>query len=640
MLRLTSLALAGLAVVSTSSFAQDDWQTSPTLIRPTKYQPFERYDYVNPDAPKGGTANKASVGTFNSFNPFIVKGLPPAAGLTQTGGILYDTLMSQSTDEPGVAHPLIAEAMKHPADYSSATYRINPAARWHDGQPITAEDVVWSFEQMRKLNPLYIRYYANVKEAKAISEREVKFTFDQTGNRELPHIMGDLVVLPRHWWEGTDSNGKKRSIEEPTLEPPLGSGPYKIESFKAGTDITWVRVADYWAKDLPVNVGRNNFERRKFIYFLDEAAAWTAFVKGGIDDYRFENRAQRWATEYNFPAFTAGDVVKDPLRREAIQPMQGYLMNTRLPKFSDRRVREAITWAFDFENLNRTAFYNLYTRSSSYFQGSELASTGLPQGEELAILEPFKDKLPPELFTQEFKLPVYGTREAQRDNLRRATQLLAEAGWKRPEPIGFVQKMLSWIGLAEGQLDERFLVNDRRERLSIEFLGNDPSDDRIILPFVESLKSLGIDASLRIVDPAQYENRKRDFEFDMTVGSFVQSSSPGNEQRTQWGSQAARIPGSDNLMGISDPVVDSLVERVVFTKDRDDLVAATRALDRVLLWNYYLVPQWYNPDIFFARWTRIARPAGQPGYAGADPASWWIDESRAKVLDDKYKEGG
>lgn len=616
-IKLPLMLLVALAAAFSSARAEDEWQTSPSLIRPTKYQPFERYDYVNTAAPRTGTVSRAAVGTFNSFNPFITRGLPPAAELSPTGGLLYDTLMSQSLDEPGTAHPLIAEAMKHPADYSSATYRLNPAAKWHDGQPITAEDVVWSFEKMRKLNPLYMRYYANVKEAVALNEREVQFTFDQTGNRELPHIMGDLVVLPKHWWEGKDASGKQRAIEDPTLEPPLGSGAYKIESFRAGTDVTWVRVDDYWGKDLAVNVGRNNIERQKFTYFLDEEAAWQAFIKGGLSDFRLENRAKRWATEYTFPAFKAGDVIKDPLKRHAGQAMQAYVFNVRRAKFADRRVRQAIAWAFDFENLNRTTFDGLYVRTDSYFEGMELASSGVPQGAELAILDQYKDKLPQQLFTEQFTLPVYGTREQQRDNLRKALGLLKEAGW---------------------ELRDRKLVNANGEQMTIEFLGDDPSDDRIVLPYIESLKAIGIQASLRIVDPSQYENRKRDFDFDMIIGSFMQSMSPGNEQRSQWGSRAADTPGSDNLMGIKDPVVDALVERVIFTKDRDDLIAATRALDRVLLWNYFVVPQWHNPEIFLARWIKVQRPDKQPGYAGMDPDSWWIDDAKDKELTTKYKE--
>jgi len=618
LLTATLIGVATLASLNSTSFAQD-WQTTPALIHPSRYgAEFKRYDHVNPDAPVGGTLNRATLGTFNSLNPFIIRG-SPAAGLGQTGGLLYDRLMMQSLDEPGVAHPLIAEALKYPADYSSVTYRLNANAKWHDGQPITAEDVVWSFEKMKELSPLYTRYYANVTGAKALSPNEVEFTFDQKGNRELPHIMGDLVVLPKHWWEGKDAEGKQRNIAEPTLELPLGSGPYRVEGFSSGKDITWVRVEDYWAKDLPVNVGRNNFEKQRFSYFLDDTAVWQAFTKGGLSDIRVENRAKRWATDYTFSAFTAGDVIKAELPRDTGQPMQSYVFNTRLPKFADRRVRQAITLAFDFDSLNRTTFDGLYARTTSYFQGMELASSGLPQGEELAILEEHRKDLPPELFTEEFKLPVYDTREAPRTHLRQASDLLKAAGWER----------------RGGKL-----VNVKTgEPFTITFLGDDPADDRIVLPFVASLKNLGIEANLQIVDAGQYENRKREFDFEMIMDIFGQSLSPGNEQRNYWTSKAADAQGSDNTMGIKNPVVDALVERVIYATDRDDLIAATRALDRVLLWNFYGVPQWNNPKIWVAYWNRLAKPDIQPAYVGIDIASWWIDAEKDTAFAAKYKGG-
>lgn len=618
LLTATLIGVATLASLNSTSFAQD-WQTTSALIHPSKYgADMRRYDHVNPDAPVGGTLNRALQGTFNSLNPFIVRG-SPAAGLGQTGGLLYDQLMSQSLDEPGVAHPLVAEALKYPADYSSVTYRLNAQARWHDGQPITAEDVVWSFEKLKELSPLYMRYYANVTGAKAVSEREVEFTFDQKGNRELPHIIGDLAVLPKHWWEGKDASGKQRNIAEPTLELPLGSGAYRIESFNSAKDITWVRVEDYWGKDLPINVGRNNFEKQRFSYFLDDTAVFQAFTKGGLSDVRQENRAKRWATEYTFPAFKSGDVIRAELPRDTGQPMQSYVFNTRLAKFADRRVRQAITLAFDFESLNRTTFDGLYTRTTSYFQGMELASSGLPEGKELEILKQYEKDLPPELFTEEFKLPVYDTREAPRTYLREATRLLQEAGWERR--------------------DGRLVNAKTGEPFTITFLGDDPADDRIVLPFVASLKLLGIEADLRIVDAAQYENRKRNFDYEMIMDIFGQSLSPGNEQRNYWSSKASDTPGSDNTMGIRNPVVDALVERVIFTTDRDDLIAATRALDRVLLWNFYGVPQWNNPKIWVAYWNRLGKPEKQPAYVGIDTASWWVDAEKDKAFAAKYKGG-
>jgi microcin C transport system substrate-binding protein len=615
------LGNAGLAAAifasSLLSASADEWRTSDSLTGESRYgQDFKRYDHVNPDAPKGGTLNSTVVGTFDSFNPYIVQGSPAAGLAAFGGGLLYDTLMEQSVDEPSVSHALVAEAFKFPDDFSSATYRLNPKAKWHDGKPITVEDVIWSFNVLKEHSPQYSHYYANVTEAVAISDREVEFRFDQKGNRELPHIMGDLVVLPKHWWEGADASGKKRDITRPTLEAPLGSGAYRIESFKPGSQIVWTRVPDYWAADLPVKVGRENFDRRTYLYFQDDNAAWQAFTKGGFEDFHFENRSQRWATGYNFPAVQAGDVIKNEFPTTSGEPMQGFALNLRKPQFQDRRVRQALTYAFDFESMNRTLFYNSYTRTDSYFEGGELASSGLPQGKELEILEEYRDQLPPELFTEEFKLPVYDSPQATRDNLRRAFQLLKEAGWTN----------------RDGRL-----VNDKGEQFKIEFLGDDPTDDRVTGPFMENLRRLGIDATLRIVDASQYVNRYRSFEFDALTAVMMQSQSPGNEQRDFWSSKAADSPGSRNIMGIKNPVVDALVDRVIFATDRDDLLAATHALDRVLLWNYYVVPQWHLPEVWTAYWNKFGFPEKQPSYAGVDIESWWVDPEKEAALAAKYE---
>jgi microcin C transport system substrate-binding protein len=614
-LRMTGLSAVALGLGALSC-AADEWRTVSSLIGQSEYATgFEHYSYVNPDAPKGGTINSIASGTFDSFNPFIVRGTA-VAGLSGFGGLLWDTLMQQATDEPGTSHPLIADAFKYPDDYSSATYRINPKARWHDGKPITAEDVVWSFNVLKANSPLYTRYFANVTEAKALSDNEVEFRFDQKGNRELPHIMGDLVVLPKHWWEGEDASGKKRDITQPTLETPLGSGAYRIESFKTANEIVWARVEDYWAADLPVNVGRNNFDRRRYVYFQDDNAEWQAFTKGGFEDVRIENRSQRWATEYNFPAFKAGDVVKKTFEQTSGEPMQGFVMNMRKPMFQDKRVREALTWAFDFESMNRRLFYGLYTRTDSYFEGGELASSGVPQGKELEILEQYRDKLSPDLFTQPFTLPVYDTPQATRDNLRKAYDLLKQAGWTNQN----------------GRL-----VNEKGEQFRIEFLGNDPTDERVSGPFMANLRKLGIDATLRIVDTSQYVNRVRNFDFDVITSVLMQSQSPGNEQRDFWSSAAADAPGSRNYAGIKDPVVDALVERVVFATDRDDLLAASHALDRVILWNYYMVPQWHLPEVWVAYWNKFGIPDKQPSYQGVDIDSWWVDKEKEAALAAKYK---
>ena len=616
--------------------ADDGWRTSSSLIdEELETETFERYAHVNPDAPKGGTVNLIATGTFDSLNPFIVRGTPAAGLAGFGGGLLYDTLMQQSISEPSTSYPLIADAFRYPDDYSSATYRLNPAARFHDGTPITAEDVVWSFEKLKEISQLYNRYYVNVTEAVAVSEREVEFRFDQVGNRELPHIMGDLAVLPKHWWEGVDASGKKRDITQPTLEAPLGSGAYRIQSFRPGSEIVWTRVEDYWAADVAVNVGRNNFDRRRFTYFQDDNAAWQAFTKGGFQDYRGENRAQRWATGYNFPAFEAGDVIKREFDQTSGQPMQGFVLNTRRPQFQDRRVREALTVAFDFENMNRTLFYDSYTRTNSYFEGGELASGGLPEGRELEILEEFRDQLPEEVFTQEFTLPIYDNPNSQREHLGRATRLLAEAGWSRPPAPGIWQRILSFFGLSSLP-DPTVLIDDAGTPFTIELLGDDPTDERVMKPFVDNLTRLGVQASIRIVDASQYVNRVRNFDFDVVMAVFLQSLSPGNEQRDFFSSAAAAQPDSRNLSGIRDAVVDRLVERVIFATDREDLIAATHALDRVLLWGYYIVPHWHVPKLRLAYWNKFGIPDEQPGYIGADINSWWIDTEKEAVLQRKY----
>lgn len=619
-----TIAAAGLAVLLVTgallpaSAADPGWHTSSSLNGPSKYgDDFKRYDYVNPDAPKGGTLNSTVGGTFDSFNPYIVQGAPAAGFTGFGGGLLYETLMEQSLDEPSVSHAMVADAYKFPDDFSSATYRLDPRAKWHDGKPITVEDVIWSFNVLKANSPQYSQYYVNVKEAVAISDREVEFRFDQKGNRELPKIMGDLVVLPKHWWEGTDASGKKRDITRPTLEIPLGSGSYKVESFKPGTEIVWRRVPDAWASDVGVNVGRNNFDRRRYTYFLDENADWQAFTKGGLEDIKAENSSRRWSTQYNFPAFQAGDVVKQEFKTTSGEPFQGYALNLRRPQFQDRRVRQALTLAYNFEYMNRTLFFGLNTRTSSYFQGQDLASSGVPQGKELELLTPFKDKLPPELFTQEFKLPVYDTPQAERQYLRQAITLFGEAGWR-----------------ASGGK----LLNEKTgEQFKIEFLGKDATDEVIATPFIDSLRRLGIDATLRMVDTTQYINRINNFDFDVTTTILNQSSSPGNEQRDFWSSKAAAKPGSRNIMGINDPVVDALVERVIFATDRDDLLAATHALDRVLLWNYYVVPQYHRAVLWLAYWNKFGIPEKQPGFIGADLDSWWIDKDKEAALAAKYK---
>ncbi len=628
------LAAQAPAQTPTKGGTAGEWHASSSLIGESRYgSDFRRYDHVNPQAPKGGTLNATVIGTFDSFNAYIVQGTGAAGFAAFGGGLLYDTLMEQSIDEPGVSHALVADAYKHPDDYSSATYRLDPRGRWHDGQPITVEDVIWSFTVLKANSPMYNRYYENVTEAVAVGEREIEFRFDQKGNRELPKIIGDLAVLPKHWWEGTDARGNRRDITRPTLETPLGSAAYKVQSFRPGSEIVWTRVPDYWGASLPVKVGRENFDRRRYVYFQDDNAAWQAFTKGGFEDIQVEMSSRRWATYYTFPAFTVGDVVKKEFPATSRASMQGFAMNMRRAKFQDVRVRRALTWAYDFETANRTTFFGFNTRVQSFFVGSELASSGLPEGKELEILDRYRDQLPAEVFTRPYTLPVYeqpapreGDRpqpapatppQPERTHLREVVRLFGEAGW--------------------AIRDGRMTNGKTGEVFTIEFLGRSETDEIICNPYINMLRKVGIAATLRIVDANQYVNRVNNFDFDMLTTVPAQSDSPGNEQRDFWSGKAADTPGSRNLSGIRNPVVDALVERVIFATDRDDLVAATRALDRVLLWNFYLVPQYTRPVVWLAYWNKFGVPDTQPDYIGPDVESWWIDPQKEAALAAKYR---
>ena len=501
---LAAIMMLGVTWQVTAAQADDRvWRTSTSLIGKSKYEGgFTHYDHVNPDAPKGGTYNSMALGTYDSFNPFIVQG-SVAAGMNYQGGLLWDLMMAKSIDEPSASHPLIAEAFTYPDDYSSATYRLDKRARWHDGKPITPEDVKWSMETLKEHSPQYNRYFGDVQEIRIDGPQEITFIFSQKNNRELPLIIGDLPVLPKHWWEGTDAEGNKRDFTKPTLVPPLGSGPYKIGEFNAGSDITYVRVDDYWAKDTPTRKGRYNFDERRYTYFKDQNAMWEAFKKGGFGDLRVENRAEYWARRYNFPAFEAGDVKKIEIDDSSGYPMQGWVLNTRLPKFQDRRVRKALTWAMNFEQMNKNLFFEQYTRTRSYFGGTELQSKGLPTGRELEILSEYKDKLPAEVFTQEFDLPVYETRGDERKFLRVAFDLLQEAGWKR---------------------DGSKLVDANGEQFSLEILGYSPTSEKVNAPWLKSLQRLGIDATFRIVDTSQYVARVNEFDFEVASLVTMQSA--------------------------------------------------------------------------------------------------------------------
>jgi len=589
------------------SQAERAWRHGVSLFGELKYPAeFQHFDYVNPGAPKGGSVRMIGLGTFDNFNE-VVAGLK--GSLAAFAGVVSDSLMVPVLDEVETSYGLLAEAVSYPADFASATFRLRAGARHHDGRPVTVEDVIFSMEAFKKYSPGHAAYYRHVAKMEQTGEREVAFILDAPGNREMPLIIGQLNVLAKHWWEGTDPSGKKRDVGATTLEPPLGNGAYRVKDFVAGRTVVYERVKDYWAKDLGVSIGRDNFDELRFEYFRDGTVALEAFKADQVD-WRTENIAKNWATAYDFPAVRDKRVLLEefPLRSRGI--MQAFAFNTRREKFKDPRLRLAFNYAYDFEEMNKQIFFGQYKRITSYFEGTELASSGLPAGQELDILEKVRDKIPPEVFTKPYTNPVGGSRENIRSNLREALRLLKEAGY---------------------EVRNQKLVDARTgEPLSIEMLSEDPSVERVILFYKPSLERLGITVNVRTVDPAQYENRLRNWDFDIIVAVWPESLSPGNEQRDYWGSQAADTLGSRNYIGIKNPAVDALVDRVIFAKDRAELVAATRALDRVLLWNHYVVPQYSTDQTRTARWDRFGHPGVLPKYAEpAFPTVWWWDAGKA-----------
>jgi microcin C transport system substrate-binding protein len=567
---------------------------------------FKHFDYVNPNAPKGGVVRQSSVGTFDNFN-IVVAGVKGslAVGIE----LIYDSLMAPALDEVSAEYGLLAEGASYPDDYGFVIYRLRPGARWHDGQPVTPRDVIFSFEAFCKHHPQLAAYYRHVVKAVQTGEREITFRFDQPGNRELPQIVGQLNILPQHWWEGVDKAGNKRDVSATTLEPPLGCGAYRIKDFIAGRSVAFERVPDYWGKDLPVNIGRDNFDEIRFEFFRDTTVELEAF-KADQTDWRTETTAKNWATAYDFPAVREKRVVLEEFPIRSMGTMRAFAFNTRRDKFRDVRLRRAFNFAFDFEEMNKQIFFGQYKRIVSYFEGTELASSGLPTGLELEILETVRSEVPPEVFTTPYTNPVNGSPEAVRANLRQAIRLLREAGYEVRN-----QKL---VDVKSG------------EPYAVEFLASDPNTERFVLFYKPSLERLGITVNVRTVDDAQFENRLRHWDFDIITASWPESLSPGNEQRGYWGSQVADQPGSRNLIGIKNAAIDTLIDRVIFAKSRAELVAATRALDRVLLHHNYVVPQWTYGKVRTARWDRFGRPDKLPEYGiSAFPTIWWWDAAKA-----------
>ncbi len=519
--------------------------------------------------------------------------------------------MADNPDEPSSEYGQLAETVELPDDKSWVAFDLRPEAKWWDGQPVTAQDVAWTFDTLRKDGrPIYAQYYAGVSRVEADGPRRVVFHFKSAGNRELPYILGQLPVLPEHWWKGRD-------FTAPLTERPLGSGPYRAGAFEFGRDITMERVPDYWGRDLPFARGRNNFDRIRTEFFRDPSVALEAF-KAGQADWRRENVSRVWATGYDFPAIRQGLVKKRAVPQHLPTGMQGFAMNIRRPVFANRLVREAMTQVFDFQWTNKTLFYGLYARTESYFSNSEFASSGLPAGAELALLAPFRDKLPPEVFTQPYTLPVTDGSGNNPQGLRRAYELLRQAGYT---------------------LRDHRMVDAKGQQLGFEILLADPAFERVILPYAQQLGRLGIAVRVRTVDPAQYQHRLDAFDYDMTVNVWGESDSPGNEQADFWSCAAAKSQGSGNIVGICDPVVDALVAKVIAAQDKPSLLAAVHALDRVLLWGWYVVPNWHLDQVWIAYWDRFGYPS-QPVRSGVVFDSWWIDPALAAKIDAARGHGG
>ncbi|MCO8165095.1 extracellular solute-binding protein [Pseudomonas sp. 21LCFQ010] len=588
----TLLASAGsLLLVALACTAQAAPQHAVTLYDEAPKYPanFKHFDYVNPDAPKGGTFRQAGFGSFDSLNPFISKGTA-AADIS----MIYDTLARSSLDEPLTEYGLIAEKIEKAPDNMWVRFYLRPQARFHDGHPIRAEDVEFTFNTLIKDGaPLYRAYYAGIDKVIVEDPLRVKFVFKDSHSRELPLIIGQLPVLPKHFWA-------TRDFTKGNLELPLGNGPYKVTQVKAGRSLRFERVKDYWAKDLPVNRGLYNFDVMTVDYYRDPDVALEA-LKAGQYDYREENAAKNWASAYDVPAVRDGRLIKEELPNGNPQGMQGFILNLRRPVFQDPRVREALTLLFDFEWTNKQLFSGSYTRTRSYFDNSEMASSGLPTGEELKLLEALRGKIPERVFTEPFTLPVNDGSGMIRPQLRRAYQLLQEAGW---------------------QIKDDRMTDAQGNPVKLEFLMVQTAFERVMLPYKRNLKDLGIELSIRRVDVAEYMNRLRSRDFDMIVSSFPQSSSPGNEQREFFHSVSADRPGSRNYMGLNDPAVDALVDGLIRADSRESLVAHTRALDRVLLWGFYVVPNWHIKSWRIAYWDHLAHPQAK-ALSDIGLSSWW-----------------
>jgi len=565
-----------------------------------KYPPdFQQFGYVDPNAPKGGEYRSWALDSFDTLNPFLLKGVP-AIELSAT----FDTLMARAMDEPDALYGLIAETADVAEDRSSVTFKLRGAARFHDGTRITAEDVVFTFNILvEKGHPQYRILFRDVDKAEALAPDQVRFTFKPGDHRDLPTQLAGLPVLSRAYYRTVE-------FDRTTLTPPLGSGPYKVRRVEPGRTIVYERVPDYWARDLPVNRGRNNFDTLRWEYFRDRDIAFEGLF-GGAYDFREEFTARTWVMQYDKPAVRDGLVVRETLPDQTPSGVQAFFFNQRRDKFKDRRVRAALDYAFDFEWTNKTIFYGQYKRTNSMYENSELAAHDPPSAAEIKLLEPLRGKVPEEVFVKPYSSPVTDGSGNNRENLRTALELLRAAGW---------------------QVKDGVLKNAKGEPLEIEFLLFEASFDRVIGPYIANLKRLGIQARNRTVDVANFKYRTDNFDFDVIIQRYVQPLTPGIEQRNYFGSESADVPGSLNVAGIKDPAVDTLIEAVIGAKSRPDLLAAVRALDRVLMWNRYAVPQWYKGSHTVAYRNKYGRPELMPKYDLGVVDTWWFDPAKAAMI--------
>lgn len=593
-LPILALAFATLAAPAVGAGSAGVPRHGLALYGDLKYQPgFTHYDYADPEAPKGGSLSLSAEGTFDNLNPFILKGVA-AAGASE----LFESLLESSADEPDSAYGLIAESVTLAPDRTSVAFTLRAEARWHDGSPITAEDVVFSLDTLKtKGHPSFRILYADVTGAEALSEREVVFRLRASENRKLPLLVATMPVISRAYYSANE-------FDRTTLKPPLGSGPYRVDKVDPGRAISYRRDPAYWGAHLPIKAGRHNFDLIRYDYYRDRTVMVEA-LKAGAYEYHEEFTSKTWSTAYDIAAVEQGWMVKEVLPDNTPSGVQAFFINTRRAKFQDPRVRLALSYAFDFEWTNKNIFYGLYDRMASYFENSELAARGLPTAAELALLEPYRDELPEAVFAEAFEPPRADG--GIRGNLRRARRLLNEAGWV----------------VRDGAL----VQSESGEPFSIEFLYFMRTFERVIGPYVRNLERLGIETTMRLVDVPQYQRRLEEFDFDLTTQRYVQFLSPSSELRDYFGSAYADQIGSRNLAGIGDPVVDALIETVLAAPDRERMTTAVRALDRVLLWGYYMVPQWYKGEHHLIYWNKFGRPASQPKYAiGLD--TWWVDRRK------------